>query len=154
MQIKMNNFRKGWKWNLIYLLFIGLSFSNYNYQSQKDRDIVVLLNKMNFEEMSIQGMIEMIDLFKETMPEVPEKFWRDFMAEVDAEYLMELTVPIYSKYLTHNDIIDLIRFYDSPIGRKYINVLPYITTESMIAGEKWGEEIASKLLLNIEEYTK
>ena len=30
----------------IYLLFIGLSFSNYNYQSQKDRDIVVLLNKM------------------------------------------------------------------------------------------------------------
>ena len=138
----------------IYLFIIGFSFSNYNYQSQKDRDIVVLLNKMNFEEMSIQGMIEMIDLFKETMPEVPEKFWRDFMAEVDAEYLMELTVPIYSKYLTHNDIIDLIRFYDSPIGRKYINVLPYITTESMIAGEKWGEEIASKLLLNIEEYTK
>ena len=136
--------------SLIYLLLIGLIFSNYNYQSQKENDIIVLLDKMNFEEMSMQGMIDMAGMLKETMPKLSEKFWSDFIAEINTEDLMKLIVPIYDKYLTHNDIRELIRFYDSPSGKKYVNVLSEITTESMLAGEKWGEEIASKLLISLD----
>ena len=57
-------------------------------------------------------------------------------------------IPIYDKYFTHNDIRSLIRFYDSPIGRKFIKMQPYILTESMQAGTKWSEDTLLKLDAN------
>ena len=74
------------------------------------------------------------------------------MTEMKTDDIINLHLPIYNKYYTHQDIKDLIKFYDSSIGKKMIKVEPYILQESMIEGEKWGEEIALKLMQNIEKY--
>ena len=125
--------------------------NNYN---QKERDIVVLLETMEVTEMGIQVVLEMIDSFKIMAPEVPDRFWRDFVAEMKAGDMIDIYVPIYNKYFTHQDIKELINFYDSPIGKKMIKVEPYILQESMIEGEKWGEKIGTKLLQNLEKYVE
>ena len=133
---------------LLSVLLIGTLFSNANYQSPKEKDIIILLERMNSSEIALESMIDMIELYKKNLPNVPDKYWRDFISEMNTDDLIILMIPIYDKYFTHNDISALIRFYDSKIGRKFIKMQPYIMTESMQAGVKWSEDILLRLDIN------
>lgn len=55
--------------------------------------------------------------------------------------ISELSYPIYHKHLTTEDIVELIRFYKSPIGQKTMQLLPTISREAMEAGESWGRAL-------------
>ena len=124
------------KIKILVILLIGICFSN-NYYNQKEKDIILLMEKTEVTEMGIQVVLEMIDSFKEMAPEVPDKFWRDFVTEMKTDDIINLHLPIYNKYYTHQDIKDLIKFFDSPIGKKMIKMQPYILQESMLEEEKW-----------------
>jgi uncharacterized protein len=95
-------------------------------------------------------MGQMIGNMKKAMPQVPEKFWGDFMKEVHTEELVDLIVPVYDRNLTQGDVTELIRFYESPTGKKFVSVLPKITQESMVVGEKWGRELAMKVMAKLQ----
>ncbi len=64
-------------------------------------------------------------------------------------------IPIYGKYLAHEEITKVLEFFESDIGRKTISVLPKIGKESVNAGMKWGQSlvpiIASRFEKRIEE---
>ena len=60
--------------------------------------------------------------------------------------MIELVVPIYDKYLTHDEIKIIITFYETPVGKKMIAVLPQIMQESMAAGQQWGKEIGERVV--------
>jgi uncharacterized protein len=79
-------------------------------------------------------------------PDVPEEYWQAFKDEIDPDGLISLTVPIYDKYYTHEDILKMIKFYESPTGKKIIDNQSAILDESMKAGEKWGKQIAEKII--------
>ena len=72
------------------------------------------------------------------------------MREVHTDELIDLIVPVYDRNLTHDDVKELIRFYQSPTGRKFVSVLPKITQESMVVGEKWGRELAMKVMAKLQ----
>lgn len=93
----------------------------------------------------------MVGSMKKAMPQVPEKFWADFMKDVRTEELIDLIVPIYDRNLTQDDVKDLIRFYESPTGKKFVSVLPKITQESMVVGEKWGREMAERVIKKLQD---
>ena len=57
-----------------------------------------------------------------------------------------LTIPIYQKHLTQEDIAALNKFYDSPAGKKMIKVQPLIMQESMAVGQAWGQKIAQEVI--------
>lgn len=114
-------------------------------QEQKQANIRKLLEITGSGKLGIQVMKQMIDSYRTSMPKVPQKFWDDFMKEADPQQLVELIVPIYDKYLTDEDVKNLIQFYQSPLGKKVIQVLPQITQQSMQAGQKWGAEIGQKV---------
>jgi uncharacterized protein len=119
-------------------------------ETQKQKDIRKLLRITGSGELGTQVMGQMIGSMKKTMPQVPEKFWADFMKEVHTEELVDLIVPVYDRNLTHDDIKELIRFYESPTGKKFVSVLPKITQESMVVGEKWGRELAMKVMTKLQ----
>lgn len=119
-------------------------------ESQKQKDIRKLLKMTGSGELGTQVMTQMIGSMKKMMPNVPEKFWTDFMKEVHTDELVDLIVPIYDRNLTHEDVKELIKFYDSPTGKKFVAVLPKITQESMVVGEKWGRELAQRMLQKLQ----
>ena len=119
-------------------------------ETQKQKDIRKLLKITGSGELGTQVMGQMIGSMKKTMPQVPEKFWGDFMKEVHTEELVDLIVPVYDRNLTHDDVKELIRFYESPTGKKFVSVLPKITQESMVVGEKWGRELATKVMVKLQ----
>jgi uncharacterized protein len=119
-------------------------------ETQKQKDIRKLLKITGSGELGTQVMGQMIGNMKKAMPQVPEKFWGDFMKEVHTEELVDLIVPVYDRNLTQGDVTELIRFYESPTGKKFVSVLPKITQESMVVGEKWGRELAMKVMAKLQ----
>jgi uncharacterized protein len=119
-------------------------------ETQKQKDIRKLLKITGSGELGTQVMGQMIGNMKKAMPQVPEKFWGDFMKEVHTEELVDLIVPVYDRNLTQGDVTELIRFYESPTGKKFVSVLPKITQESMVVGEKWGRELAMKVMTKLQ----
>jgi len=117
----------------------------------KKADIQKLLDLSGSGEMGIDAMNRMIGGFRKSMPNVPEEFWTSFMKEVSKDDLLNLVIPVYDKHLTHDEIKELIKFYESPIGKKLISVNPQIMKESMAAGEEWGRKIAERVLKKLQD---
>src|SRR3954469_5105376 len=79
-------------------------------ETQKQKDIRKLLKITGSGELGTQVMSQMIGSMKKSMPQVPEKFWGDFMKEVHTDELVDLIVPVYDRNLTQDDVKELIRF--------------------------------------------
>lgn len=91
-------------------------------------------------------MVEaIIGEFRKTMPEVPEDFWADFMNEVKEEELLTLSMISYEKHMSHKDIRELIKFYESPAGSRFVAAQPLILRDAMAAGEAWGQQLARRV---------
>jgi len=120
-------------------------------KTAKLADIRKLMNLTGGGDVGKQVVAQMLETFKQSNPDIPESFWTEFMQEVDANQLIELNVPIYDKHLTHEDIKGIIAFYESPVGKKFIEVLPSIVEESYAAGQDWGYGIGTKLRNKLEE---
>lgn len=110
-----------------------------------------LLLLMGSDKLALQVMEQMLSQFKVLLPQVPPEFWREFMKEIDARELVEIQIPVYTKYLTPADIQELIRFYESPVGKRLTSVMPQITQESMEAGQKWGAIIGERIVKRLQE---
>ena len=118
--------------------------------SSKERDIRRLLVLMGSAELGKQVVDQMFGQFRTSLPDVPAEFWDGMAAELNPQGFVELGVPIYDKHFTHDEIRELIAFYQTPIGRKLTSELPAITQESMEAGQKWGEEVAQKVVARLQ----
>lgn len=59
--------------------------------------------------------------------------------------LLDQIIPIYDKYFTQAEIKELVAFYQTPIGKKAIAVLPKVVNESMLAGQKWGQSLGPEI---------
>jgi hypothetical protein len=55
---------------------------------------------------------------------------------INVDDILQVTVPIYQKYLSHEDAISLISFYSSPAGQNYLTRMPALIKESGEAGGK------------------
>lgn len=109
------------------------------------KDIKRLLILTGSDKLGLQVISNMATQYRTMFPNVPEEFWQEFLAEVSGEGLINLVVPVYVKHYTHDDIKGLIAFYQSPLGRKVIRVMPAVMQESMALGQIWGQDIAEKI---------
>ena len=58
-------------------------------------------------------------------------------------------MPLYDKYFSAQEVKDLIRFYESPIGQKTITVLPELMAQLQAEGRKWGEDVGRQSMLEV-----
>ena len=93
----------------------------------------------------------LIENYQKTYSKVDSPFWQEFSQEINPEELVNLTVPIYDKYFTWDEIRQLINFYETPTGKKIISTLPAIMDEAMNAGQAWGRAISEKILKRLKE---
>jgi hypothetical protein len=67
-------------------------------------------------------------------------FIAKFQTKIDSHRIAEMSVPIYDKYLSDDDVKDLTAFYGTPLGKKTLTVIPKMTAELQEQGRKMGEE--------------
>lgn len=113
-------------------------------------DIRRMMEMTGAAKIGFQVMDQMMVHLKPLAPEVPESVWEEVVAGFDPDEMIELVIPIYERHFTHDEIKELIAFYESRLGKKLIEKLPHIMQESMSVGEQWGQDIAEKVIKKLE----
>lgn len=113
-----------------------------------------LLEVTGSGELGVQVMEQMSEALRPMAPTLPDEFWDRAFADVDADELVELVVPIYIEHLTVEEMQAALDFYRTPEGRSLIEKMPVITQESFAAGQQWGIEIAQRVMKEIEAAKK
>lgn len=87
------------------------------------------------------------------MPKKIEYAISNVIHQVVLEHASELdrmTLPLYDKYYTHEDIKELIKFFSSPIGKKYSSVLKPMMQDMMPIAQEWGKKIGVISAMRVE----
>ena len=128
------------------LFVVGMGVSGVFGQTKND-DIVKLLRVSGADKMSSQIFDAMIAQFK---PLAPNANWAEIKRKANLDGLLYECVPVYDKYYTHDDIKQLIKFYESPLGKKLVETSPLVMNESMAIGQKWGEKLAQVIMSELK----
>jgi hypothetical protein len=87
--------------------------------------------------------------------EIIEKATISYMNNQSArDHLIDQLVPIYSKYLSKDDVRQLTNFYQSSIGRKLASVMPVIDLESANIGRAWAQGMLPGLEAHVRSTLK
>ncbi|MBW4565743.1 MAG: DUF2059 domain-containing protein [Mojavia pulchra JT2-VF2] len=122
-----------------------------NTQDQeKINNIRKLLDITGASNLSRQIISQMVSAMKTEYPQVPAKFWDTFQAELKPEEMVNEFVPLYNKYFTHDEIKQIIAFYQTPLGQKTLTVLPQLSRESATIGLRYGKDAAARAIKKLE----
>ena len=138
-----------------FLLFLVLSFSlPAQASTPTEASVHELLKQTGALSMAQQMLSKMVPMLKKMAPNAPENFWQVFQSKNHVASLISLLVPIYQKHLTQTDIDQLLVFYKSPVGKKFVAQQPAIMEASMVAGQEWGRRVAQQTLEELKGQTK
>lgn len=115
-----------------------------------DELIEILGSKEQYEAFINVGLDNILKKYGNKLTESNVKILREESLQLIQTFLKTDLKRIYSKYLSANEIQDLIDFYSSPTGMRFRQMQPLITTEiNQVMVNKYmeafKENIASKL---------
>lgn len=131
-------------------LFI-VSMNSAGFCQTKIQDIQKLLEITGARQQAEQMFDLMLPSLVSIAPGAPSAFWTLFRSKLDINGLVNLIVPLYDKHFSHEDIKNLIQFYESPIGKKLLEVTPLISQESYSVGEIWGQRLANEIISELRK---
>lgn len=96
-------------------------------------------------------------------PDLPAKTYQILSEEINRvvdEHItakggfLDMVVPIYAKYFDHREIKELLKFYQTDLGKKTIKVWPLILQESMLLAQDWWKSLAPVIKEKVNERFK
>ncbi|MBY0267675.1 MAG: DUF2059 domain-containing protein [Burkholderiales bacterium] len=130
-------------------------FAAESLSTAKREKIQVLLETtgaLKLADSMMHGAIDQItQMIRRARPDIPESALGVVAAEVGAVVasgmpaLVEVMIHLYDKYYTEADVMALLAFYSSPVGRKTIAALPTLSQESMQAGMAWSKALMPEI---------
>lgn len=90
-------------------------------------------------------------LTPDKLPKFMDSFTQKFSAASPATAVTDAMVPIYSRAFTMEDIQEMTKFYESPVGQKMVKQLPAVTQESQNAGVQIEQNAAMSVLDGMQD---
>ncbi len=134
------------------VFFVAFALCSSSF-ADKQEDIKKLMNVSGSASMVDQIVDAMIPQYKQAIPTVPAAYWDRAALKMKAagpDLINEL-VPIYDRYFTESEIKDLIKFYESPVGKKMVLNQPLILKDSMTVGQNWGMKIGQEIVEDLQK---
>lgn len=78
-----------------------------------------------------------------------ELFFEKFQEKADLGPVLDLAVQSYSRYYTAAEIHDLVKFYESPLGKKMSEVTPKIVSEMRDQSQQWGRRLGQDCMAEV-----
>ena len=76
-------------------------------------------------------------------------FFERFRSKANLQQLVDLSVQLYDKYLSKDEVEGLIQFYSTPLGQKTLSVLPKMMGEMQTESMKWGQDLGAQSMLEV-----
>ena len=125
----------------------------------KEADIRRLMDLVGTRSLVTQMMDGMEQNIRPLMTSsLPEGEYRDrlidlffakFHSKADPQQVLDLALPAYDRYYSDEEIKELIRFYETPLGRKTVSILPKLMGELQEAGRTWGEGLGRDSMMEV-----
>ncbi|WP_300673236.1 DUF2059 domain-containing protein [Soonwooa sp.] len=125
--------------------------SAISFAQTKEQKVEKLLDLMGTTSNMKLMFEQMMNQYQKSYSSVPSAYWEKVRLKVNYKELQSKVAIIYANHFTEEDIDGLIKFYETPLGKKTIKELPLIMQESMTAGQEWGMEIARKVLEDLDK---
>jgi hypothetical protein len=114
---------------------------------EKEKLIRKVMARTKEAEQAQERILQALAGMKILMPRVGEKFWEKYRQLITIEELRNRLVYVYDKHYTPEDLNELLKLYDSPLGKKMSDEAIPILRESMdIAQElskRAGQSVAA-----------
>jgi hypothetical protein len=106
-----------------------------------------LLVKVRVTDQSLLAMEQQIPAQRAANPRVPAEFWERFMAEARARRgeLEDGYAALYDRHFSAAEIRELLAFYDTPIGKRFLEVQPVLMREGIALGQEWGSRVGAEV---------
>ena len=128
-----------------------------------DRDVVKMMEVTGSgkvgEQLATLAARQMIDQLRRLQPNAPPRAIEIINEVVQAQFATALgapdgftarMIPIYEKYFTHDEVLALLAFYDTDLGRKTVAVMPTLAQEGAKLGLEWANGLASAIKSELE----
>lgn len=135
---------------LIMVVALVLTGNAFAQDNAKIKDIKRLLELTGAADMGIQALGSSMQGLRNSNPNIPEEFFTEFQKQFNAELIVTNIAPIYDKHFTHEEIKELLKFYQTPLGKKTISTMPKIMEESMAMGQELGKQVAEKVVKQLQ----
>jgi len=76
-------------------------------------------------------------------------FFEKFQAKMNPQDLLDLAVPIYAQNFSDDEVKGLIQFYQTPLGQKWISLLPKVQAELLPKARSWGENLGRQTMIEV-----
>jgi uncharacterized protein len=129
----------------ICLLLLPVGSLAENVNPAKTDAIHRLLEVTGAIAMGSQMVDQLLSIQAQAQPSIPAEVWADIREEIDFSEFEPAMVHIYDKHFSATEIEGLLAFYESDIGRRFIEKQPAIVQDSMAAGQAWALGIQEKL---------
>jgi uncharacterized protein len=80
-----------------------------------------------------------------------DTFSQKFTASAPSSAVTDAMVPVYAKHFSMEDIQALTKFYETPLGRQIVKVMPDVASESQMAGAQIDQKAAMAVLRNMSD---
>ena len=108
---------------------------------QISKDKIALIQRL----LLVSGVKEaMFKRVNQIIEDAPAERRTELYILLDVEKLLEQIVPIYGRYYTDDELKEMIHFYESPIGKKFLQAQPFVIQDSMETTIKYFEKKVSE----------
>lgn len=135
----------------IFFLLLPTSALAESADPKKTAAIHRLLEVTGAIAMGSQMVDQLLAIQAQAQPAIPAQVWADIREEIDFSEFEPAMVHIYDKHFSTAEIEGLLAFYESDIGRSFIEKQPAIVQDSMAAGQAWAIGIQEKLRTKLEK---
>lgn len=139
----------------VFCIVVLLSSSAFAQKpSEYSKTLLTMFEVSGSSEAYKTVIKQFIGMFKEQYTQVEEKVWDELEKEFSKTSLTDLSLmleSVYSKYMTKEDLEDLIEFYKTPVGKKFAKNGPLIMQESMAIGQQWGKKLGQDFAEKMKE---
>ena len=112
------------------------------------RKFLELTKTDNLGRQTIEAIVRQV---RPDVPNVPAAFWEDFIKNTDPRGLFDELAPVYEKHFTPAELAELIKFYESPVGQKLVQIQPQLNRDALRAGQVYGTKVTQELMRQLKE---
>ncbi|WP_313215037.1 DUF2059 domain-containing protein [Soonwooa sp.] len=133
------------------VLISAILISTLSFAQTKEQKVEKLMEVTGMTKNMELMFNQVLDIYAKDHPAVPASYWTKVKEKVNYNDLIMKMSVVYIKYYTSQDLDELIKFYQTPVGKKTISTLPQIMQEGMEIGKLWGAENAARILEDLEK---
>jgi hypothetical protein len=132
--------------------------ANSKVDPTKEADIRQLIQLTGADKLADQMMSTMEANLKPGLMnafppgEYREKLVTLFFEKIHSKAIVgiqQITIPAYDKYFTDEEIREMIAFYQTPIGKKAVTVMPQLMNDVLQATQSWSQQLGRESLQEV-----